>query len=119
MSKNLRNIVKRILNESDFDWIDEDLIKVGNCFIIKDNMDEDIHIKVTEIETHHSNQLKDVEKWQLPYLSVHFDSVDGNRVLGPGLNFNYYVNGGPGIELSYSEVEQMLDKGDMLPIECK
>ena len=34
MSKNLRNIVKRILNESDFDWIDDNPFEVGNCFLI-------------------------------------------------------------------------------------
>ena len=33
MSKNLKNIIKRILNESDLDWIDDiPSIEVGVCF---------------------------------------------------------------------------------------
>ena len=45
MSKNLKNIIKEVLNESDFDWIGEDLIKVGNCFI----MNEYLRIQIDKI----------------------------------------------------------------------
>ena len=118
MSKNLRNIVKRILKESDFDWIDEDLIKVGNCFTIKDNMDKDIHIKVTEIEVP-----TNVEKWtnlQLQHgTHVHFGSVQGNWVLGPDAGYLTRRLVGLNFQLRYSEVKQWIDNGDMLPIECK
>jgi len=67
-----------------------------------------LNIKVIEIEVP-----TNVEKWMNQQLQhgthVHFGSVQGNWVLGPGLNF----------QLRYSEVKQWIDNGDMLPIECK
>lgn len=101
--------IKRIIREeiNDFDWVGEDLIKVGNCFTIKDNMmNKDIKIKVTEIEVPSY-----VEEWNNLQLKnrthVHFGSVHSNK-WGDTLNF----------ELRYSEVEQWIHRSIMTPIEC-
>ena len=108
MSKNLKNIIKEVLNESDFDWIDEDLIKVGNCFVYyPPNLSmESWNIKVTEIEV--PTDVASITS-TLTFTNVHFTGTHISRYGGhPSLKF----------KLTYSEVEQWLEQGIIVPTDC-
>jgi len=94
------NINRFRLKESDLDWVDEEeFIKVGNCFHLFDQRGY-INIKVTEIE-----MPTNIETWS--------DIQLKNRI---NVIFKYRK---VLFQIKYSAVEQMLDKGDMIPTECE
>jgi hypothetical protein len=93
------NINRFRLKESDFDWVNENHIKVGNCFLLF-TTNSNIKIKVTEIEAP-----TDVEKWS--------DIQLKNRI---NVIFKYRK---VLFQIKYSAVEQMLDKGDMITTDCE
>lgn len=93
------NINRFRLKESDFDWVNENHIKVGNCFLLF-TTNSNIKIKVTEIESP-----TDVEKWS--------DIQLKNRI---NVIFKYRK---VLFQIKYSAVEQMLDSGEMIPTDCE
>jgi len=94
------NINRFRLKESDLDWVDEEeFIKVGNCFLLF-TTNSNINIKVTEIE-----MPTNIETWS--------DIQLKNRI---NVIFKYRK---VLFQIKYSAVEQMLDKGDMIPIDCE
>ena len=107
MSKNLRNIIRETLNESDFDWMGEDLIKVGNCFVYyPPNLSmESWNIKVTEIEV--PTDVASITS-TLTFTNVHFT---GTHIRHGWHDLNF--------KLTYSEVEQWLEQGIIVPTDCE
>lgn len=94
------NINRFRLKESDLDWVDEEeFIKVGNCFLLF-TTNSNINIKVTEIE-----MPTNIETWS--------DIQLKNRI---NVIFKYRK---VLFQIKYSEVEKMLDKGEMIPTDCK
>ena len=114
MSKNLRNIIKEVLNESDFDWIGEDLIKVGNCFI----MDEWLHIQIDKIDYNY-----ELWRWRhsIPArirTQKHLSLNDERDFIE--IHFKYTLSpGSASFTKTYSEVEKLINNGTLVPIECK
>jgi hypothetical protein len=101
MSKNLRNIIKETLNESDFDWIGEDLIKVGNCFI----MNEYLRIQIDKIVFRLDSV--GVPLVHRDFTEIHFKYKRNN--IYDGIN---------DFTKTYSEVEQWLEQGIIVPTDC-
>ena len=123
MSKNLRNIIRETLNESDFDWIGEDLIKVGNCFI----MDEYLHTQIDKIDYNYSYGV-DSKNWRhsIPArirTQKHLNLNDERDFIEIHFKYRRYpIN----IDIrntqftkTYSEVEKLINNGTLVPIECK
>jgi len=114
MSKNLKNIIKEVLNKSDFDWMGEDLIKVGNCFIMNEHLRIQIdkidynyelwrHSIPARIRTQKHLSLND----ERDFIEIHFKYKRNN--IYDGIN---------DFTKTYSEVEQWIEQGNIVPTDC-
>ena len=115
-------IIKRAIKEevdgidTDFDWVGEDLIKVGNCFLFTTTpVLSTIKIKVSKIEVPTY-----VEKW-LSLTNHNFLNAMASRLLPDRttVHFTYLkMDDSLNFKLTYSEVEQWLEQGDIVPTDC-
>ena len=117
MSKNLRNIVKKVLRESDFDWA-KNYIEVGNCFKTTPSTGHypdwvfeitDFGWKQTDPKTHEPpkeiNSKNIVVEFGIPQEDWLHSYAGLNRLIS--------------FSLPYHEVEQWIDRGWLMPTECE
>ncbi len=98
--QNLKKIIREEIN--DFSWMDSNPIEVGKCLTLKSNSHGDILVKVSEIKTpKNTDKLND--------LTI----LNKTRVY-----FDIFHTGYPAMSLTYSEVENYISSGVIIPCDC-
>jgi len=99
------NELKRIIREeiNDFSWIEPNPIEVGKCLTLKSNSHGDVLVKVSKIKTLKNDTDKLNDLAILNRTRVYFDMV---------------YTGYPAMSLTYIEVENYINSGDIVPCDC-
>ena len=95
------------INESDelddFGWANSNPIEVGNCLTLKSNSHGDVLVKVSKIKT----------------LKNDTDKLDNLAILNrTRVYFDMFYTGAPAMSLKYSEVENYINSGVIIPCDC-